>query len=300
MSASLAVRGCSAAILMAASAVAGAQSSSGGYTFSLTPFYHFDSDLDAGGDASFAGVFTSFGRSWALDERSSLGFRLQFDYEDWDFSGAQGFGGADPWDDISRFTLAVPYRFVASNGLIWNVTPAVGYTGESGASSSDSIEYGATLSAVQRVHPDLLLGLGIGVFDQIEDTTVFPFVIVDWQINQRWRLSNPVQAGPAGPAGLELSYALSNGWEAGLAVAYRSNRHRLDKDGPFPDGVGEHRYIPVVARMGRSLSETLKLDFYLGAETGTRLRVEDRNGNRLFEDDQDPGVLLGASLVGRF
>jgi hypothetical protein len=39
---------------------------------------------------------------------------------------------------------------------------------------------------------------------------------------------------------------------------------------------------------------------YLGAETGTKLRVEDRNGNRLFEDDQDPGVWLGVSLVGRF
>lgn len=134
----------------------------------------------------------------------------------------------------------------------------------------------------------------------IEDTNVFPFVIVNWQIDERWRLSNPVQAGPAGPAGLELSYALYGGWETGLAVAYRSNRHRLDKDGPFPGGVGEHRYIPVVARIGRSLSETLKLDFYLGAEANTEFRVEDRDGNRLFEDDQDPAVLLGVSLLGRF
>jgi hypothetical protein len=47
MSASLAVRRCSATILMAASAVAGAQSSSGAYTFSITPYHHFDSDLDA-------------------------------------------------------------------------------------------------------------------------------------------------------------------------------------------------------------------------------------------------------------
>ncbi len=289
-----------AAALIVVSAGASAQSPGSGISYAIAPFYHSASDLDAGGETSFAGVFTSLGRRWSPDERSSLGFRLALDYEDWDFSGPVTFGGADPWDDIYRIGLSLPYSYTASNNWRWNVTPTVGYSGEAGASSSDAIEYGATLSMAQRVRPDLLLGLGVGVFEQVEDTDVYPFVMVDWRVDERWRLSNPLPAGPAGPAGLELSYALSDVWETGLAVAYRSKRFRLDSDGPFPDGVGEHRYIPVVARIGRSLSEGLSLDVYLGAETGTTLRVEDRNGARLFSDDQDPGLLLGTSLVGRF
>jgi hypothetical protein len=292
-------RGVAAAFVLASAGVS-AQPPGSGYSFAIAPFAHFDSDLDSGGEASFAGVFTSLGRRWALDERSSLGFRLAFDYEDWDFNGPVAFGGSDPWGEIYRLGLSLPYAYAAGNGWLWTVTPTVGYSGESGASSSDAIEYGATLSAAQRVRPNLLLGFGVGLFEQIEDTNVYPFVIVDWRIDERWRLSNPLPAGPAGPAGLELSYDLAGGWETGLAVTYRSKRFRLDSDGPFPDGVGEHRYIPVVARVGRSLSETLQLDFYLGAETGTKLRIEDRNGNRLFSDDQDSGFLLGASLVGRF
>ena len=300
MRVSVDLRGGIAALLVVLSGGASAQAPGSGYSYSITPFYHVDSDLDAGGEASFAGVFASLGRRWALDQRSSLGFRLNFDYEDWDFDGVQGFGGADPWGEIYRVRMSLPYTFAAGNGWLWSITPTLGYAGESGASSSDAIEYGATLSAMQRLRPNLLLGFGIGVFEQIEDSNVFPFLIVDWRIDERWRLANPLQAGPAGPAGLELSYALDGGWETGLAAAYRSNRHRLDSGGPFPDGVGEHRFIPVVARIGRSLSEQLRLDFYLGAATGTKLRVENRDGNRLFEDDQDPGLLLGISLVGRF
>jgi hypothetical protein len=292
-------RGVAAALLVASAGVS-AQSPGSAYSYAIAPFYHADSDLDAGGEASFAGVFTSLGRRWALDERSSLGFRLGFEYEDWDFSGPAAFGGAEPWSEVYRLGLSLPYTYTTGNGWLWTATPTVGYSGESGASSSDAIEYGATLSVAQRVRPDLLLGLGVGVFEQIEDTTAYPFVIVDWRIDERWRPANPLPAGPAGGAGLELSYALSGDWEAGLAAAYRSKRFRLDSDGPFPDGVGEHRYIPVVARIGRSLSEGVSLDFYLGFETGSKLRVEDRNGNRLFSDDQDPGVLVGMSLVGRF
>lgn len=292
-------RGVAAALIVASAGVS-AQPLSSGSTYAVVPYLHMDSDLDAGGEASFAGVFTSLGRRWALSERSSLGLRLSFDYEDWDFSGPVAFGGAEPWSEIYRLGLSLPYIHAAGNGWRWTVTPTVGYSGESGARSSDAIEYGATLSVAQRVRPDLLFGLGVGVFKQIEDTSAFPFVIIDWRINERLRLSNPLPPGPTGGAGLELSYAFSNGWEAGLAASYRSRRFRLDRDGPFPDGVGERQYIPVVARIGRSLSEGIALDFYLGAETGSKLRVEDRNGNRLFSDDKDPAVLVGMSLVGRF
>jgi len=300
MRASLSVRSCVGLVVLVASGASVAQEATGAYSYSVTPFYHLASDLDQGGEASFAGVFASLGRTWALDEQSSLGFRLSFEYEDWDFSGVQGFGGAKPWSEIYRFTASIPYTFATRGGWLWNVTPTVGYTGESGARSSDAVEYGATASLARRVNPDLLLGVGIGAFEHIEDSIVFPFLIVNWQINSDWRLSNPLQVGPAGPAGLELTRTFGNGWETGLAAAMRTNRQRLDKNGPVPDGVGEHRHVPIVARVGRNLSETLKLDFYLGAETNTRLRIEDRDGNRLYSDDQDSGFLMGVSLTGRF
>ncbi len=160
--------------------------------------------------------------------------------------------------------------------------------------------YGAILSVARRLGPDLTLGLGVGVFAQIEETRAFPFVAIDWRITEQARLTNPFAGGPAGPAGLELSYALTSDWEIGIGGAYRSFRHRLDRDGPVPDGIGEHRFVPVYLRLGRDLSPHLHLSLYAGAALGSELRVENDDGDRLYDDDQDPTATLGLSLRGRF
>jgi hypothetical protein len=281
------------------SAAAG-QTAAGASSFSIAPIYNSDSDLDSGGEAGYAGVLTSLARSWPLDSRSSLGLRVGFDYEDWRFDQPRAFGGQDPWTQIYRLGLSVPYRFVTDGGWRWAFTPTIEYSGESGARFSDALEYGAILAVAQRFGPDLTLGLGVGVFEQIEETRVFPFVAIDWQITDKTRLTNPFAGGPAGPAGLELSYALPSGWEIGIGGAYRSFRHRLDRDGPFPDGIGEHRVIPVYLRLGHALSPDLRLGLYAGAALGSELRVEDQHGDRLSDEDLDPAVTLGLSLSGRF
>ena len=43
--------------------------------------------------------------------------------------------------------------------------------------------------------PDLVFGVGAGVFRQIDETKVFPFLVVNWKITDRLRLGNPLQAG---------------------------------------------------------------------------------------------------------
>lgn len=274
--------------------------SGGLYSYTVTPTYHVSSDLDAGGEVSVGGIMTTLGRTFPLSQRSSLGLRGHFDYENWDFDDLGAFGGVEPWSNFYRFGVSVPYSVAAGNGLIWNLAPTVGYAGESDARFSDAIEFGATLAVIRRLRPDLTLGLGLGAFRRIEDSYVFPVVIVNWQINDQLRLSNPNESGPAGPAGLELSYALGGGWDTGVGATFRDDRHRLDRNGPFADGVGEHRYTVAFARISRDISSTVRFGFYAGAEADPKLRVEDENGNRLFSEDGSSALLLGMNLVGRF
>lgn len=286
-------------VLIACGAAASAQPATNG-TYAITPVYQITGDLDSGGDADYAGVFTSIGRRWALDSRATLGLRLSFDYEDWHFHDIAAFDGVQPWNQLFRAGISVPYSYTTDNGWRLTVSPTVEFSGESGADFSDALEYGALVSGARRFGPDLTLGLGVGAYARIEETRAFPFLIIDWRITDRLRLTNPLPAGPAGPAGLELSYALGSGWEIGIAGAFRSFRFRLDEKGPVPGGIGENEYIPVVARIGRELSDSLTFNFYAGAALAGNLRVEDSDGNGLYDEDRDPAGLIGLSLLGRF
>lgn len=270
------------------------------FSYSVAPLYHFDSGLEDGGKAGFAGVFTSLGGSWKLGGGSSLGMRLSFDYEDWRFDEPQGFGGLTPWTNLYRLGVSLPYSYATEDGWLLSLTPTLMYSGESDADFSKALEYGATATLARKFGPDLTLGLGVAAFARIEETKVFPFLIVNWNITDRLRLTNPFAAGPAGPAGLELAYRLDGDWEAGLGATYRSYRQRLAEDGPFPDGVGENQYIPVYVHVGRNLTDTIKLRLYAGAALGGQLRVENEAGDRLYEEDQDPAAMLGLALIGRF
>jgi hypothetical protein len=248
----------------------------------------------------YAAVFTAFRGNWTLDSHSSLGVGLRFDAEDWRFNDIGTLGGVQPWDRLYRVGLSIPYSYTTDGGWRWTFSPTVEYSGESGASVSDSVEYGALVSAARRFHTGLTLGLGVGVYDRIEETRAFPFLIVDWRISDRLRLTNPLITGPAGPAGLEISYTLGSGWEAGIAAAYRSFRFRLDENGAIPNGIGENQNVPLVGRIGRKISDTLSFNFFVGATLAGNLRAEDQNGNRLYDVDRDPAALIGLSLAARF
>jgi hypothetical protein len=177
-----------AALLFAGGFISSPGLSAADYSYSVAPIYQSDSDLDSVGSAGYTGVLASLGRSWTIDSGASLGFRLRFDYEDWRFDDLGAFGGRAPWSDVNRGGLAIPYSVTSDGGWRWSLTPTVEYAGESGAEFSDSLEYGASLVAARAIRPDLTLGLEVGVYYRIEETSAFPFLIVDWRITDRLRL----------------------------------------------------------------------------------------------------------------
>jgi hypothetical protein len=242
----------------------------------------------------------SFGGTLPLDDRTSIGLRLRLDGEDWRFSDPSGFGGVAPWDQVYRAGLSVPLSLRTEGGWRFSLTPTLESAAETGARLSESLEYGATGSVARALTSDLTLGVGVGVFDKIEETSAFPFLVIDWRITERLRLTNPFAAGPAGPAGLELTYRFGSGWTAGVGAAYRSYRFRLDEHGKVPNGVGEHRVLPIFLQLQRALTDQLSISLYAGVATATRLRVETSNGRGLYEEDQDPAAMLGLTLIGRF
>lgn len=286
-------------LLLAVSAAAVAQDSGWRSFASITPLYE-EGDLDSGGDQRTTGVLTRFGTTRDLGGGTRIGISGNYDYFDYSFGNPVAFGGVAPWGIVQRYGVSVPVSFAVGDGWSIGVTPSADWFKENGATSSDALAWGATLTAVKRFEGGNLLGLGVAAYDSIEDTSVFPFFVVDWRFNERWRLVNPLPAGPTGPAGIELDYLFDNGWSMGVGAAWRRMRFRLSENGPVPNGVGEESGVPVFLRASREFGPSLALHFYGGVIVGGEMRVEDPSGNRLRKDDMDTAVLVGINITARF
>jgi hypothetical protein len=228
------------------------------------------------------------------------GLAFRYDYENWRFSGSNGGLATPPWGNVNRPGFAIPLNYAVSPSLFLSAQPTVQWAYESGADTGDAVIWGATFAATQAFSRDLLLGLGVGVFYELEETRAFPFLIVDWKIDDRWRLKNPFRAGPAGGAGVELAYKASDAWEFAAGGTWRVYRFRLDRDGPYPDGIGESRSVPLFLRASYQLTRDARLDAYGGVLVGGKLTVMDPNGNDVAKESFDAAPVLGFTLSTRF
>lgn len=270
------------------------------YRFSYTPIYQFESDLDSGGSFDVQRHFLRFDVSRSIDPHWMVGLGLSFDYERWDFSGIGTLAGIDLWDEIVRPGINIPIIHATANGWRLMIIPSLEFTGASGAETSESLSYGTVLAVMHSFWPNLMIGLGAGIFNSLDEWEVFPYLAIDWQINDMFKLSNPFQAGPAGPAGLELVFTPTDSWEMGVGGGYRSYRFRLDDSSAVADGIGEVEFWATFLRVGLRLGERYRLDLNGGALFGGRIAIDDEDGNDLGETDYDTAPFVGVTIKGQF
>jgi len=267
-------------------------------SLSITPYYQGKADMDGGGSFSAAGAITRLRVTNRLGDKGFWGLTLNYDYTDYRFSDVRAFGGQAPWNNMQRVGISVPFSWITGRWG-WLVAPSVDYFRETGADWNDALTYGAVFSGA-RMFSSGRIGLGLGVFNRLEEVEVFPFIAVDWRLSEQWRLTNPLAAGPTGPAGLEAKYAFATGWEFGVGGAFRSVRFRLNENGPIASGIGEEQGIVGFVHLTRALDRRMALDLYLGAIFNGQLKVEDSRGNTLSEVDYDTAPLVGLNFSARF
>ena len=267
---------------------------------SLSGVYQFDTDLDHGGDFHFAAGIVSGSITRGITPEFSAGLKLRYDYEDWQFSQPARFGGSAPWSHLNAPGFTIDLKYAAAPDLVLGLSPVFGWSYESGAKVGDALTFGAIATATKVYSPSLVLGLGAGVIRQVNETKVFPLLIVRWQIDERWRIANPFPAGPAGGVGLELAYSPDERWDFAVGGSYRSTRFRLDDHGAGDAGVGAYRFYPLFARIARNFGPRTRVDLYAGVALGGHLSVTDTNGTTIAKDDYSAAPLLGLTLSHRY
>jgi len=271
----------------------------GGISLSLVDIVQFETDIsDSQFDVSRYLLSTDMDLVFSRKMILKLGISWQVD--EYSFSGPP----ADPWSD--------PFKTVQKAGVGLNaILPTNGNWGyflagtlnwswEEGADRAEGQVHGVIVSASYNFRRDRRLGFGMGLFEGLEETRIFPYAVISWSLNEKWSLMNPLRVGPAGPAGLELVYNASESWQIGGGAAYRSFRFRLDDEGIAPDGIGEMNGVPAWVRASWRASPKVRLDIYGGAILAGEATLEDSGGRILESDSYDTAPLAAVALEASF
>jgi hypothetical protein len=296
------------ATLWCASALVQAQPSGATANQDITSFVsvvgitQLNTGLNSGGNFNWSYASASAGFLNNVSPATTLGVSVRYGSEFWNWNNMQGYSlaGKNPWSTILSPSASFIYSHKLDADWKLNVTPTIESAAEQGANINNSLTYGAVLNAAKKFSPTLNLGLGAGVFRQIDTNRVFPFLVVDWKISERWNLNNPFPGGPTGGAGLELTYAATPQFKVSGGAAYKSYRFRLNNSSAYSEGIGQNRFIPVFAKFSYAFDRTTLLDLYTIANVGGSVSAIDANGNTALSTNYKTAPAFALNLVKRF
>ena len=260
----------------------------------------FNTNIKSGGSFNWQDANIHFNNRYQIDTNSSIGLNLRDGYQNWSWNNVSGYGNKSPWKDIQSPGVGLSYFHKLDDGWSAGFAPIIDWVAENGVGTAGSATYGAIASATNKYSNNLTIGLGTGVFRQIDQNKVFPFLLINWKINDKWTLNNPLPAGPSGGAGLELSYAITNQWSVAGGAAYRTYRFRLNNSNYTPNGIGQNSFTPVFARLSYSIDRGSSADLYLAANLGGKLSVTNLSGATPYSANYQTGIAAALSVTTRF
>lgn len=264
--------------------------------------YQFKTNLGSS-DFSLARYGGALGAQTDLTRDLSMSLFASYALDLYDFDpGALGVAPpAEPWDSIHTFTAAAIFSLDLANDWGAFGGPVFQSARESNADFGDSITAGGVFGLTYTASRDLTIGGGIGVMSELEDDArIFPIIIVDWHINNDWRLRNTSTVNAANRTGIELIFHANDNWEFALGGASQYSRFRLDDVAPAPDGIGEDSSLPFWFRASYMPSQQLKVDAILGVNTSGELDLANSSGTGIASNNYDAAFFIGVFGTFRF
>jgi len=269
-------------------------------SISTTPIYQFETPLH-NGNVSVYRQHTNVRWSTEISANTEMGLNLSYDYADYRFTGKTTLaGGIKPWGTTHTLNLGNSYKFNLSPEWSLMATPSVSISREENAGWGNAVSYGGYAALIRNISPDLSLGIGGGIYNNLGRVSFFPGLAIRWRITDRLLLTNPLRPGLTGPAGLELSYRLDGGWDVGSGIAYRHNCFRLKNNSFTQDGIGDVTSLPAWVRVSHSLGDNFNFDLYSGVMFGGMMRIDDKDGYRLSSDRHQPAPFMALTVSARF
>ena len=271
-----------------------------GWNAQIDGFAAFQGSADLSGGGSFTAnrAFLRAGSFYGFGDGNSAGVSVSFGQFDYEFSQALN----QPWTGIQDVRISAPFRFRVGETASLFIAPQIRWDYQRGASASDGQTAGIFGGIAWQVSDSLTIGPAFGAFTQLEKSglDLFPALLVDWDINDRWNLNTGSGLGATQGPGVTLKYAFND--TLGISLSARSERvrFRLDGTGLAANGIGEDKSIPVVLALDYNPNPGLSFSIFAGAEFDGQLTLDDASGVEISRQSYETAPLAGVALRVRF
>ncbi|MCW3173568.1 DUF6268 family outer membrane beta-barrel protein [Shewanella subflava] len=207
--------------------------------------------------------FTKLSAAMPLNKQWMIGANIGYDNLDygWRVNQQSPLRNSNvPWSSIDQYSAGLSLIYRPDNQWTFLFAPKLQYAYANTASSSNAESYGVVASGMYRFESGNMLGVGVAYLNDITEVRTVPYLAVRWQITDKWVLANPFQAGFSGPAGLELTYELSQNWNFGVGSSRRTESFLIEND---DKAIKIEEWVSFL-RAGWKISESVSLNAYAG------------------------------------
>jgi len=261
----------------------------------------FDSSIDNGGKVEVSRYGAELRFQYHATDEDDLQLRFQHQRDDWNFSGTTGLGNDDPWDLVTTIDLALQWTHQLQEKTQIFGGPIIKWSGDSGATQSDSDVFGGMIGFAHAHSDTLVYGGGIGVIETLEDDDrLFPILVLDWKLSDEVTLSSDLTARYGSRIGVELVWEPHDDWSLGAGLSYDYSRFRLDDSGYARQGVGEATSLPLQLRATYHPSPNVTISLLGGVVLSGELSVYSAAGATLDSENYESAGEIGILARIRF
>ncbi len=258
--------------------------------------HQLDSDIDSGGEFNVTRAGFDVQALYDFNTDLTLNAELGYEFNSYDFSGSTGFGALDPWEDVHTVRIRTLLRWRMNEDWSFVGGPVFEFAAEDSADLGDGFTVGGIVSAAYRVNDDLTLGGGVLLVSEIEDdVAVFPVIIVNWKINDQWKVRNSLAPFGGHGGGLEAVWTLSENWDLAFGTSFQWRQFKLDDTGTAPNGVGEEFSIPLYVNARWNATHNVSISAAIGISVGGEVEIQTSSGSTISNEDYDPTAIIALS-----
>lgn len=260
--------------------------------------YQFPTKLDGGGSFNTSRSVLDVGARYGFTHELSATLSASYGYDPYDFSSDVTIGGVAPWTELHTMRISLPVIWDATPQWRALVVPLFRMQADTPAAWGDSMSGGAMAAFSYAFSKNLRLGPGVGVVSEISQRpTIFPMLLIDWQVSDRFALTTGRGLGASLGPGIQGVYSVRKHVDLTLGFRFERTRFRLSEASGLPGGVGEDQSFPVFATF-RVGPQWAFVALVTGAEFAGKLSIEDESGDFSAERRYKPSAFVG--VAGQF